>query len=152
MREDNPRKEGIEKRKVYFETEHERDCKRLRPEFEPEDELRKLTENWRPTTVQRSNPSKLFEIFTKSKKPLFPQQKCKKSKTKSTPSNKKKSLTTVAAKPGPDIRNYLKQNQSCEKPAVVQQLSKLGKEKELLAKCNYGVRDGESGVNWDPGL
>ena len=156
--EDNPRSEGIEKRKMNFETEHERECKRLRPEFEPEDELRKLTEEMKPTTIQRSKPSKLFEIFTSQL--LFPEKMCKKSKVKPTPRNKK-SLTTVAAKQGSDIRNYFQQNQSCEKPAVLtavtrtpaQQLSRQeGGGKKKVFNCNWEIRGEESGVTWEPRL
>ena len=149
---DNPRQEGIEKRKVCFESDHERECKRLRPEFEPEDELRKLTEEVKPTPVQVSKPIVLFDVFRNSKK-------SEKSKAKFTPSRKQKkmSLTSVVSQQGTDIRKFFKQNQNQVKPAVVQavispaqQLSKQsegGKEKA----SNYGVRGGKSGVTWEPG-
>ena len=161
--EENPQQEGLEKRKVSFETEHERECKRLRPEFEPEEELKRLTEV-KPTPIQVSKPVEFFEIFTKSNKQLLHQKSSKnseKSKVKSTPKNKTKSLTPVAAQQGPGIRLYFKQNQIREEQAVPKaaivtpawQLSGQGKGgKEKGFDFNCGVRGGESEVTWEPTL
>ena len=151
------------KRKVYFETEHERECKRLRPEFDPETELRNQEKDVKPTTIQISKPNLFFSIFSKSNQKH--QKTCKqsqKSKPKSTPSRKKKSLTTVATQQGSDIRSYFQQNQIRVKPATAtaviataaQQLPEQlegGKVPIETKRINCGVRGAESGVNWDPG-
>ena len=156
--EENPRQEGLEKRKICFETEHERECKRLRPEFEPEEELRSLTEV-KPTPIQISKPVVLFDIFVKPNKQTF--KKFEKSKAKLTPSSKKKkSLTTVAARQGPSILTYFKQNQNHENQAVLtavvatpaEQLSGQGGGGKEKTKFNCGVRGEESGVTWEPRL
>ena len=164
LSEDNPRQEGLKKRKICLETDHERECKRLRPEFEPEQELRSLTEELKPTTIQISKPIHFFNIFDKSnekllQKKMFNQPKKSVSKAKLTPRNKKKSLTTDATQQGSDIRSYLKQNRSqtavtavvktvAQLPQLLEQLEG-GKEESNPKMTNRGE---ESGVNWDPGL
>ena len=161
LKEDNPRQEGLEKRKIYLRTDHERDCKRLRPEFEPEEELRKATEVERPNTIQICNPTTFFNIFMKPTKQLVSQKVFKKSENSKPKSKKKKeSLPTEAAQK--DIRNYFQQNEAAVTAVLTtaaqlqQPFEQREKEKASINsktdRNNHGFRGEKSEVNWDPGL
>ena len=114
--------------------------------------MRRLSEPERkPTPIRISKPDVFFDIFTKPNK--FEKTKMK---VKSTPrnNNKKKSLTTVAARQGPNIKTYFKPNQAVPKAVIAtpaEQLPEQGEGgKEKVFNCE--VRGGESGVTWEPGL
>ena len=138
-KEDNPRVEGIAKRRGGPVQEFGNECKRIRPDFSPELEYERINQpvvklefgkqEARAKTVKTS--IKMFSIFCKPNElrtskenlPKFIQRCPNLSKTKSEnvqkipkKSNKNKSLTTNTSKPGgADIRKYFNRS---ENPAV----------------------------------
>ena len=140
-RGDNPRFEGLVKRKPALDSleEFQRECKRIRPDFEPEVEcgensegqelLAKTTSNPKPTqnlpkilTENSTLKRGLFSIFTKkcsNEKEEEKQLPKRKSKTKPKPSSK----LGDCKQGGVDIRKYLTKPRSLGSLEVVSQRS-----------------------------
>ena len=175
-RETNPRLEGLQKRKGFIptETEYEKTCKRLRPEFDPEMELEQQQNQLKvvETSAQKAgNISKtmpLFSIFCNST-----QKKVQPNNSKSTAKinrkiKKKQSLTTGAAQARgrADIRTYFSSN-SQDSLIVGLEAATAASQQEISQpspgprwvigegsqqRKNAKNRAGESVINWDPGL
>ena len=152
LKGENPRQEGIDKRKSIPvpETELEREFKRLRPEFDIEREVKFICnqEEIAPKTDENSKPMNLFDIF--KKKPLkvqFP------SKTNSKPSNQKSKKKTVKNQ---NRKESLTHSTTQKIPLDIRNFMKVIKKSEDQLHTNLGgseVRERESGeANWDPGL
>ena len=121
LKGENPRQQGIEKRKSVSvpNTELERELKRLRPEFDIDREVNFICNQERigALTVENSKPKLLFDIFNPLKvKPKVQVQPSTKNNRKSsipkskkkaaTLPNRKESLTQSAAQK--DIRYFMK--------------------------------------------
>ena len=68
QKEDNPRHQGLQKRKPQFETEYERECKKLRPEFDID---RELLFNNSPDELSTANHQKSYLIFLRKLNPTL---------------------------------------------------------------------------------
>ena len=132
-KEDNPRLEGLFKRKWPL-LEFENECKKIRPNFTPELELEFGNEEQpklhlkvqQGPEVETVKPSRImfsiFDLKARTKNPLKLIKKCQEnSKTKSKPPGPigKKSLTTNTSKPGEDIRKYFIRSEIQAVTAVV---------------------------------
>ena len=171
-----PRQEGIQKRKVkWTETEFERMCKRMRPEFDPELELEYHQNPPEKVKTSAQNAEKisskipLFAIFSKST-PIQVQPKTPKTNKKFKRKNEK-SLTTDAAQARgrEDIRKFFNcssQNhdslsrglEAANTAASQQETSQLRPGPKCVIgegsqqRKNANNRAEESETNWDPGL
>lgn len=160
LKRENPRQQGIQKRKSITvpNPEFERECKRLRPEFDHEREVNFICnqEENVATADENSKPKDFFQIFNPQKakiKVQLPRKSNPKSKSTMKTANqiRKESLTHSAAqKNSQDIRTFLKMK------APNKLASEDQNQLQQFVNTNLGgseVRDGESGVsNWDPGL
>ena len=123
LKEDNPRHEGLQKRKMNLETEFERECKRLRPEFDIDRELLffanspddERNENKKDVpAVQCGKPSNLFDIFLRKTLPKTnPKISTSKPKKSKPPGPKEKSLTHSATQKT-DIRSFFNSSRDYE--------------------------------------
>ena len=117
QKKDNPRHEGLKKRKMRIETEFERECKRLRPEFDYDRELlfiNNSTADDRPKefpAVQSNKPTKLFQIFQTS---TVPESNLKPKISKPKKMKQKKSLIHSAAPKIQDIRTFFNPSRDYE--------------------------------------
>ena len=130
---DNPRYEGLVKRKptVGSLEQFQRDCKRMRPEFEPELEFDNYSEEQEilakaigSTSTTNPKPTKILPEFSTPKRGLFSiftkpnsKEKSQLPKRKSTVKSRSRKLSSKLGcfkRVGPDIRNFLSQPGSPE--------------------------------------
>ena len=118
-RKDNPRCEGISKRRaVENQEEFQQECKRLRPEFDPGEEADRMFSYATKNSTTDKNPIIFFSLFSKSNKSLNNEimfrssnNKPKLTSSKPKPKKKFKDLQTGISS-NPDIRNYFAQSSS----------------------------------------
>ena len=157
QKEDNPRYQGLQKRKPQFETEFERECKKLRPEFDIDRELlfNSSPDDVRHTAVKYSKPpKKFFDIFEK-KATTKSNLKQKIAIPKPKKIQLKKSLTPNTAQK--DIRTFFDPNREYEASKLpfysAAQLPIISEGKTINPKVQGEVRARESELgNWDPGV
>ena len=94
-RKDNPRCEGISKRRaVENQEEFQQECKRLRPEFDPGEEADRMFSYATKNSTTDKNPIIFFSLFSKSNKSLN-------NEIMFRSSNNKPKLTSSKPKPKP---------------------------------------------------
>ena len=176
-RETLPRLEGVQKRKGYItrETEFEKACKRLRPEFDPEVECDKhenqlkVVDTLAQKAEKTSNTIPLFSIFCNSTPKNVQPKKSKPTAKIKRKVKTKQSLTTDAsqARGRVDIRTYFSNSSQdsliegleAANTAASQQESSQSRPgpKWVIGegsqqRKNAKNRARESETYWDPGL
>ena len=155
-----PRQEGYEKRKTYEDkNEFESLCKRMRPEFDPENEYEnhlEVSQAVREAKLpkSKSNPIIFFSIFSKSNKKLNhevmfkPSAKLKSIQSKRKQKRKEPSLTSLGGT-NQSIKDYFKPGGS--KPTKI--LSQGGEESQSLSpkKLIEAVRSQERSARGQQG-